>query len=203
MRLAPANYKTLTGYQKEAASSKLVGMARPILERKKAAVSFGLLGLAVGVGLGLIGGWAAGSPRRAGLGAAGGGLAGALAGVGLSWASVPMFFRYLDPETGPQVLFLTHAAIFIAIGGASGLGLGLGLGDGPSSVRAVVGGLLGGLVGTIALETVNSLAFPLMRTFEPIASEWIPRLVMYLCVATAAAFFAGRAIGKRARIPIE
>ena len=68
--------------------------------------------------------------------------------------------------------------------------------------RAILGGLLGGLVGTIALEVVNSLAFPLMRTFEPIASERTPRLLMYLCVAVATGLFAGLAAGRRAPKPV-
>jgi hypothetical protein len=199
----PENYKTLSGYQKQGVDSKIQGVAQRVVERKKSAASFGLLGLVLAAGLGLIGGWAAGSPRGAGLGAVGGGLAGALAGAGLSWAAVPLFFRYLEPESGFLILFLTHAAIFIGIGGATGLGLGLGLGDGPSTVTALLGGLLGGFIGTAVLETVNSLEFPLMRTFEPIASERIPRLVMYLCVAAAIAGLAGLAAGRRARVPVK
>jgi hypothetical protein len=197
----PANYKTLSGYRKEGVDAMIQSQAQRIVERKKAAASFGLLGLVLAAGLGLIGGGAAGSPRRAGLGAVGGGLAGALAGAGLSWAAVPLFFRYLEPESGFTILFLTHAAIFIGIGGASGLGLGLGLGDGRSLVTGLLGGLLGGFLGTVTLETVDSLAFPLMRTFEPIASERIPRAVMYLCLAAVTALVAGLAAGKRADFP--
>ncbi len=196
----PADFNKIGGYQKQAMMSEIEGEASRIAERKKAAASFGLLGLVLGAGLGLIGGWVAGSPVRAGLGAVGGGLAGAAAGAGLSWAAVPLFFRYQDPETGLMVLAMTHAAIFIGIGGASGLGLGLGLGGASSIARALFGGLLGGFIGTIALETVNSLAFPLMRTFEPIASERTPRLVMYLCVAVCIGLLAGLATARRARI---
>jgi hypothetical protein len=182
---------------------KIQGEARRVVERKKTAASFGLLGLVLAAALGLIGGWVAGSPRKAGLGAVGGGLAGAVAGAGLSWAAVPLFFRYLDPEWGFTTLFLMHSAIFIGIGAVSGLGLGLGLGDGRSLVTALLGGVLGSFLGTVSLEATNSLAFPLMRTFEPIATEWIPRLVMYLCVAGATALVAGLVAGRGARVPIH
>jgi len=199
----PANYKTLGGYQKQGVDSNIRGAAQRVVERKKAAASFGLLGLVLAAGLGLSGGWASGSPRRAALAAAGGGLVGVLAGAGLSWAVVTVFFRYVDPESGFTVLSLTHAAIFIGIGAAAGLGLGLGLGDGPSTVRALFGGLAGGSIGTIALETVNALAFPMMPALEPIATERIARLVMYLCVAIATGLIAGLIAPGRARIPTK
>jgi hypothetical protein len=197
----PPGFEKISGYQRQAVVSEIMGQATQVAERKKAAASFGLLGLLLGAGLGLLGGWADGSARRAGLGAVVGGLAGALSGAGLSWAAVPLIFRYQDPESGLMILAMTHAAIFIAIGGTAGLGLGLGLGDGSSIARALMGGLLGGFMGTVALEAVVSLAFPLMRTFEPIASEQTPRLLLYLCVAVPIALLAGLATGKGVWIP--
>ncbi len=128
----PANYKQISGYQKQAVTSQIRGEARIVVERKKAAVTFGLLGLVLGVSLGLTGGLASGSARTAVLGAVVGGLAGTAAGGGLSLAFVPLFFRYQNPESGLIVLFLTHAGIFVGIGAASGLALGLGLGDRPA-----------------------------------------------------------------------
>ena len=160
----PANFQNMGSYEKQAVNAEIQGAAERVVERKKAVASFGLLGMALAVGLGLIGGLAAGSPRRAILGALGGGLAGAVAGAGLSWVVVPIFFRFQTPASGLLVLFLTHAAIFTGIGAMAGLALGLGLGDRSAMGRALFGGMLGGFLGTIALEIVNSLAFPLMRT---------------------------------------
>jgi hypothetical protein len=197
----PPNYQQVGGYEKQALTANITGAAQRAAERKKAATSFGLLGLVLGVGLGLVGGWVSGSSRSAGVGVLGGGLAGAAAGAGLSWAAVPLFYRYLDPEVGLFVLFITHAAIFSGVGAAAGLALGLGLGDRPAMVQALFGGLIGGLIGTVALETINSIAFPLMRTFEPLASEQTPRLSMYLCVAVGIALFAGIAAGRPGRRP--
>jgi hypothetical protein len=93
------------------------------------------------------------------------------------------------------VLFITHAAIFVALGAASGFALGLGLGDRSALARAVFGGLLGALAGTFAFETANAVAFPLVRTFEVVPSEWLHRCIMYLCVAVCTGLMAGLAAG--------
>ena len=195
----PPNYEKISGYARQAANSAIQGAAQRVVERKKAATSFGLLGLVLAAGLGLTGGLAAGSSRTAVVGVVIGGLAGTAAGSILSWAVVPLFFRFMSQELGLLVLFMTLAAIFAGVGAASGLALGLGLGDRLALGRAIFGGLLGSLVGTIAFEAVLSLAFPLMRTLEPIATERSPRLSMYLCVAVCVALLAGWAAGRPAR----
>jgi hypothetical protein len=197
----PANFRQMGGYEKRAVDAEVQGAAQRAVERKKAAASFGWLGAVLAVSLALVGGLAGGSPRTAALGALVGGLAGEAVGAGLSWIVVPVFFRYQTPASGLLVLFLTHAAIFVGIGAVAGLALGLGLGGRPATVRAFFGGMLGGLFGTIALEAINSLAFPLMRTLEPIASEPIARLVTYLCVAVFTAGFAGWAAGSHPERP--
>jgi hypothetical protein len=195
----PPNYERISGYQKVAVTAQIETKALVVVERKRSAAAFGLLGLVLGVSLGLIGGLAAGSARSAVTGAVAGGVAAAAAGGGLSFAATPLFFRYLDPEQGLLVLFLTHAAIFAALGAASGLALALGLGDRSSLARAVFGGLLGALVGTFAFETANAVAFPLMRTFEVVPTEFLPRFMMHLCVAVCTALMAGLAAGNPAR----
>jgi hypothetical protein len=193
----PADFDKIGGYQKQALVAMVNGEARLASERRKAAVSFGLLGLVLGAGLGLVGGWAAGSSRSMTIGVVLGGLIGAAAGAAFSWVVVPLYFRYEDPELGMTILSVAHAVIFTGVGAAAGLALGLGLGDRPATVRALLGGLLGGFLGTMALAAVYSVAFPLMRTFEPIAPEPIPRLVMYLCVATGIGLMAGLTSGHR------
>ena len=197
----PPNYKQISGYQKQNVSARIQGDAIRVVERKKAAVSFGLLGLSLGVFLGLAGGFAGGSTRTTVLGAIGGGIAGGVVGGGLSYAIVPLFFRYLDPEQGLLILFLTHAAIFSGVGAASGSGLGLGLGNRSALGGSVFGGMFGALIGTFAFEAANSLAFPLMRTYEPISTEWLPRMLVYLCVAIGTALVAGLAVGGSLRKP--
>ena len=197
----PADYKKLSGYQKQSVTAQSQGDASRVVERKKAAASFGLLGLSLGVCLGLTGGLAGGSTRRAIFGAVGGGITGAVGGGGLSYAIVPFFFRFFDPEQGLLVLFFTHAAIFAGVGAAAGLGLGIGLGERSAPSASVFGGMLGALIGTFTFETANSIAFPLMRTYEPISTEWLPRLLVYLCVAIGTALMAGLAAGLSSRKP--
>jgi hypothetical protein len=202
----PANYKQISGYQKQNVTAQIQGDAIRVVERKKAAVSFGLLGLLLGVCLALAGGLAGGSARTTVSGALGGGIAGAVVGGGLAYSIVPLFFRYFDPEQGLLVLFFTHAAIFAGLGAASGLGLGLGLENRLALGGSVFGGMFGALIGTVAFETANSLAFPLMRTYEPISTEWLPRLLVYFCVAIGTALMAGLAAGgslrRRAPVPV-
>jgi hypothetical protein len=195
----PPNFKEIRGYDRTALLSTLQGRAERIVERKRATLAFGWLGLVLGVSLGLTGGLAVGSGHAARSGAVFGGVAGAAVGGGLSYAIVPLFFRYLDPQQGLIVLFLTHVVIFAGVGAVAGAALGLGLSDRSALGRALFGGLLGALVGTFALEAINSLAFPLVRTFEPTPTERLMRLNVHLCVALGTGLLAGLAAGRPAR----
>jgi hypothetical protein len=200
----PPNYKSFSGYAKMEVDAALETAARKVVERWKAIIAFGSLGLLLGVSLGLTGGLARGSSRSAVAAAVVGGVAGAAAGGGLSFALVPLFFRYENPEGGGLlVLFLTHAGIFAGVGAASGLALGLGLNDRPALGRALFGGLLGALIGTVAYDAALAIEFPLLRTFEPISSEPVPRLLAHVCVAACTALLAGLAAGRPARKQLQ
>lgn len=192
----PPDYAKMGGYQKDAARATAVGNAENVVERKKAAADYGLLGLLLGLSLGLIGGLAIGSLRSGFMGAVIGSAIGAAAGAGMSWVVVPLFFRYQTPESsGLLSLFITHAGIFIAVGAAAGLALGIGLDDRPALGRALFGGILGALVATFVFETASSLAFPLMRTYQPVPGEQLPRLLAHMCVAICTSLAAGLAAG--------
>jgi hypothetical protein len=198
----PPDYNKISGYHKMAVQAEVEGKARVVVERRKAVAAFGLLGLVLGLSLGLTGGLARGGSRPALAGAVIGGVAGAAAGGGLSFALVPLFFRSEDPEGGGLVvLFLTHAGIFTGIGAAAGLALGVGLDDRPALGRALLGGLFGALVGTVAYEAALAAAFPLLRTYEPLSTERVPRLLAHLLVAACTALLAGLAAGRPARRP--
>ena len=198
----PSDYKSIGGYQKQAVTAQIQGEAMHVVEKKKAGFASGLMGLCLGVSLGLTGGLTRGTARTALTGATVGGLAGAALGGILSWIAIPLFFRFFDPESGFLILFLTHAEIFAGVGVAAGLALGLGLGDRRILARAIFGGLIGALLGTMAFESANALAFPLMRTFEPMPNEPIPRVLMYFCVAISTAVVAGFSVWKPARKPV-
>jgi hypothetical protein len=118
-----------------------------------------------------------------------------VAGAVLSLALVPLFFRFLNPESGLIWLFATHAAIFAGVGAAGGLALGMGLGDRMALWRVVIAGLCGGLAGAFLLETFLTVAYPLLPTFEPVPSERLPRLEAHLGVAFCCALLGGIAAG--------
>ena len=96
----PPNYKQISGYQKQNLTAQLQGDAIRVVERKKAAVSFGLLGLLLGVCLGLAGGFAGGSTRTTVLGAVAGGIAGAVAGGRLVLRRRPPLLPLLRSRAG-------------------------------------------------------------------------------------------------------
>jgi hypothetical protein len=200
----PADFARLGGYQRDAVVAMLTGDAQRAAERKKAAAAYGLLGMLLGVGLGLAGGLASGSLRSGLWGAVVGGMAGAVVGAALSAELVPVFFRFQNPETdatmqGGLLMFFTRAGIFSAIGAAGGLALGWGLSDRRLIGRAAIGGLLGAVLGALAFEVINALAFPMVRTYEPIPAERLPRMLVQLCVATGAAIVAALS----ARVPLS
>ncbi len=192
----PPDYAKMGGYQKEAVRSMAVGQAEQAQEQQKAAAAYGLLGLALGIPLGLIGGLVVGSLRSGYQGAAIGALLGAAAGAGASWAVVPWFFRYQTPESGGLVgLFIAHAGIFVAVGTAAGVALGVGLDNRPALVRALFGGMLGALAATFVFETACSLLFPMMRTYQPVPADALPRFLAHVCVAVGTSLTAGLAAG--------
>jgi len=197
----PPNFEKVGGYERTALRSRIVGEARVVVERRRTATAFGLLGLFLGLALGLVGGLAGGSLRTGIRCATGGGVLGAAVAVSLSVILVPLFFRYKDPESGPLALFLTHAAIFAGIGAMCGWDLGWALGGRLAMVRTLLGGLAGALLGTFVYETASSLVFPLLSTDEPIPTEWVPRLMAHLAVAGCTALIAGLAAGKAGNRP--
>jgi hypothetical protein len=199
----PANYGSTSGYERAAVRADVSRTAKQVVEMKKATVAYGFLGLLLGAAMGIAGGLARGS-IRSGLGAVlVGGVTGAVTGAGLSAALVPVYFRFTDPAKGLILLFSIYAAIFAGVGAAGGLALGWGLGDRRTIGRSLIGGAIGALVGTFAFQSINSLAFPLLATFEPVPAERIPRLVVHLCVAIGTAALAGLAAGRVGNRPAD
>jgi len=192
----PANYSSTSGYERAAVRASVNRIAQYVLEMKKATAAYGLLGLLVGIAMGASGGFARGSIRSGLGGMLVGGVFGAAAGAGCTASLVPVYYQLLDPARGLVMLFVTYAAIFAGIGAAGGLALGWGLGDWKLIIRCVIGGLFGSLLGTFAFEAINSLAFPLLETFEPVPAEQIPRIVVHLCTAIDIAVLAGLAAGR-------
>jgi hypothetical protein len=192
----PASYASASGYDRAAIRADVNRIAQQVFEMKKGAAAYGLLGLLVGAAMGASGGLARGSIRSGLGGTLIGCVSGAALGAGCSVLVIPIYYRLMNPARGFIMLFMTYAVIFTGVGAASGLALGWGLNDRKLIVRCVIGGLVGSLLGTFAFEAANSLAFPLMETFEPVPAELIPRIVVHLSVATGTAVFAGLAAGR-------
>ena len=109
------------------------------------------------------GGGPGGRRTAAVLGAAAGIAAAAIA----TWVSVPVFYRFVDPQMGVTAPIVTHMAIFGAIGEAGGLGLGLGVGGRGKAVNGLLGGLLGGIIGAVVYDLVASIVFADMHSSTP------------------------------------
>jgi hypothetical protein len=200
--------KMAPGRDKSALLSPLRADARRAEERNKAVAAYGLLGALLAAALCLIGGWSRGSAHSGWRGPVGAGLTAAVAGALLSWMLVPLMYRLQaaatasDPDVAMKFLMIhcaTHAGIGAAIGVAAGLALGWGLRDRLSLGRALIGGFFGALVGVFLFETINSMAFPLLRSETPLPEVGLARLAMYLGVAGGAAFLAGLAADARPR----
>ena len=50
----------------------------------------------------------------------------------------------------------------------------------PGIQAAFLGGLLGALLGAVLYEIIGALAFPISRTYQPTAADWLPRLLARL-----------------------
>jgi hypothetical protein len=200
--------KMASGREKSELLSPLWEEAGRARERNKTAAAYGLLGALLGAALCLVGGWSRGSAHSGWRGPLGAGLTAALAGTVLSWVLVPLMFRLqaaakdADPDFAMSFLMIhcvIHAGIGAAIGVAAGLALGWGLGDRLSLGRALIGGFFGAVAGVLLFETINSLAFPLLRSEAPLPEVSLARLAMHLGVAGGAAFLAGLAADARPR----
>jgi hypothetical protein len=159
---------------------------------KANAIVDGLTGLL----LGLIGGAAVGSGRRAALAGGVGLVVGGLAGAVLTWATMPLFEEWRAPDTAAMLPSLVmHGLFWMPAGLAGGLALGLGLRDRIG--LAVAGGVMGALLATLLYEVVGALAFPLASTGDPVSTTWLTRLLARLLVATFTAMAAALVLAPR------
>ncbi len=158
---------------------------------RTAALTYGFLGAAVGVALGVAGGLRVGPVRLASAVAAGL-LLGALAGGILPFAVIPLYVRAVEgavEELVPSILM--HWGLWTLIGAAGGLALGVGLGGRARAIAALCGGALGAIVGTVLYDLIGALALPLDETGQPFSATRLSHLLCFVLVATSAAVGAG------------
>lgn len=156
-------------------------------EAKTALVAVGLLGAALGLGLGLAGGCARRSAKAA-LAAGVLGLAlAAAAGVGVTLALLrPYFTAHTHTEDEILPSLFVQGAIWLAVGAAAGGAFGLGAGGGQRMLRALVGGAVGAAIGAVLYEMVGAVAFPLSTTTRLVSLTWESRLFANLSACLAA-----------------
>jgi hypothetical protein len=183
-------------------STAEIGRQRRLYRTQVAIMTYGALGATLGFALGLAGGSLRGLFSR-GLNA---GLAGLILGAvstsAVATFAVPCYYRAFDAsidKLSHEILlpFLIHAAIWMCAGAVGGGSLGLGLGSGIDATRGALGGGLGALLATVIYEVVGALLFTLAGTAQPLAEEWIPRMIALLSVATLASTVSFWATGVR------
>jgi outer membrane lipoprotein SlyB len=157
-------------------------------ERREATLAFAFLGASLGLALGLAGG----RGRTRLTGASAGLVLGTVAGGGVAWALLAIYYRNVNRDVDELILpLLIHGGIWGAIGAVGGLAFGIGRGERRGVLPAILGGLLGALAATFIYDVVGGLAFPLAKTAEPLSESWATRLLARLLVACCTAVGVG------------
>jgi hypothetical protein len=144
-------------------------------------ISFGALGAATGLALGLAGGLIARSALRAiGAGATGMLLGGGV-GAALSQLILPIYYNH---STSGELTYslMVHGGIWTAVGATAGLAFGIGLGGWRAALSGMLGGACAALLAAVIYEFAGIL-FPLALTDRPISQTWQSRLLARLLVA--------------------
>ena len=145
-------------------------------------VSFGALGAALGLGMGLVGGLIRRSFLRACVAALSGLCLGGGVGVVTSWLILPVFYKHLTDDDLTYSI-ITHGGVWAAVGGAAGLAFALGLGEWGRMLRATVGGAGAALLATVIYEFAGGILSPFAMTKLPVSVTWQSRLAARLLVA--------------------
>jgi hypothetical protein len=145
-------------------------------------VSFGALGAALALGMGLVGGLTTRSFLRACLAALSGFCLGGGVGVVISWLILPFFYKHVTDDNLTYSLMI-HGGIWAALGGATGLAFALGLGGWRRMLRATLGGAGGALLATVIYEFTGGILSPFAMTNLPVSLTWQSRLAARLLVA--------------------
>jgi hypothetical protein len=170
----------------------LIGRATStVATARNGALTFGVLGLCLGGGMGLVGGLARRSTSGAVTGGTVGSVLGLALGAGVSLALLPRFVSMrLDYFEYDLIISLVmHGLIWGLLGAAAGLAFAVGLGELRLSGRTTTAGLVGGVLGALAFELIGAVFFAAAETDEPISETWPTRLMarLLVTVGTAAA----------------
>jgi hypothetical protein len=151
---------------------------------RNSAISYGILGALIGLGLGLAGGLARGSPASALVVAGPAAVVGAAAGAGLSFALVPFHLAGFDPTNPSLMLSLfIRSGIGAAIGASAGLIFAIALAAPRRAARIALGGLMGGLVAAFAFEVLMPFIDPLDRNDQAVPTTPLARFLALMSSA--------------------
>jgi len=153
---------------------------------RNSSISFGALGAALGLGLGMAGGLIRRSVPRAVMAGATGLLLGGGAGVALSRLILPVYYEH---SRGGDITYslMAHAGIWAGAAAAAGLAFAIGLAGWRGVLRGMVGGAAAALFATVIYEFAGGILFPLALTDRPISQTWESRLVARLLVTVLVA----------------
>jgi hypothetical protein len=149
-------------------------------------ISFGALGAATGLALGMAGGLIGRSALRTIAGGATGLLLGGGIGVALSQIILPIYY---DHSTTGELTYslMVHCGIWAAVGAAAGLAFGIGLEGWRGAVRGILGGAGAALLAAVIYEFAGGIFFPEALTERPISRTSGSRLLARLLVTVLTA----------------
>jgi hypothetical protein len=153
---------------------------------RNAMVSFGILGAAMGSGLGLVGG----AIRRSFVATVIAGLTGLVLGgaVGATSARLILPIYYANIRTTDLTYSLmVHGGIWVPLGAAAGLAFAVGRGGRGRMTLGLMGGIAGALLATVTYEFAGIWLFPQAMMDRPVSASWQSRLMARIIVATLVA----------------
>jgi hypothetical protein len=148
---------------------------------RNAVYSYGTLGAALGLCLGLAGGFINRSLLRGVLAGATGLVLGGLTGVVMARLLAPVYYQHLSADDLTYSL-IVHGGIWMAVGALAGLVFGQGMGGWGRTLRAMVGGAGAAFLAAAIYEFTGGILFPRAMTNRPVSVIWQTRVAAQLLV---------------------
>jgi len=171
---------------------------------RNAVITYGTLGAALGLGLGLAGGLIHRSRFRSVLAGATGLVLGGITGVVMASLLAPVFYKNLSADDLTYSL-IVHAGIWGAVGAVASLAFGLGLGGWGRMLRVTVGGAGAALLAAAIYEFAGGILVPGAMTNLPVSVTWQTRVAAQLLVTllVAAGVVLAAGLGAEGQAPVS
>ncbi len=166
---------------------------------KNAILALGILGAVTGLGMGLAGVVAAGSPARGLIVGLGGLVAGGAVGALTAWALFPFLFQGLVPDLNDLFSpILVMGGIWAAIGAVGGLAFSHGLGCRRTLPNAAFAAGAGAFLASVLFHCLSAILFPSSSSVELFTGSSFARSLAMLLVPILVG--AGGALGTLGRL---